>query len=403
MSELNSYDVALIGAGIVGLATAYQLSRISPMLKIAILEKEEGPARHQTGHNSGVIHSGIYYKPGGSKALNCAKGYRYLLGFARQHDIPHDICGKVIVATRAEEQPRLRGILERGRANGMQGVKMISAGECREIEPHVNALEAIWVPQAGIIDYKAVAERYLHLVLEKGGKAYFSEPVLKIGRQPNGKMLVQTEKQALQARLVISCAGLYADKMAKQTTPGLGLQILPFRGEYYELKPERQHLVNNLVYPVPNPNFPFLGVHYTRMIHGGIEAGPNAVLAFAREGYSRWDVNYKELLETLSFPGFQQIARKYWRDGLGELYRSYSKAAFVRALQHLIPEVGEADLQRGGAGVRAMACAPDGTLIDDFRILEQKGAIHVCNAPSPAATASLAIGETVAQKALKQL
>ncbi|MCO6477679.1 MAG: L-2-hydroxyglutarate oxidase [Phaeodactylibacter sp.] len=392
-----NYDIAIIGAGIVGLATAYQLSRQRPELRIAIIEKEEGPARHQTGHNSGVIHSGIYYTPGSAKALNCRRGYRLLLDFATEHGIRHEICGKVIVATREEERKRLDGILERGIANGLEGIRKIGPEELREIEPHVRGLEAIWVPQAGIISYKEVAEKYLALALEANAEAFFGARVLDISIN-KAEATVHTSKQAIHCRMVANCAGLYSDKVARMTIPDLDIKILPFRGEYYELRPEKQHLANNLIYPVPNPNFPFLGVHYTRMIDGGIEAGPNAVLAFRREGYSRWDINTSELMETLSFPGFQKIAGRYWRDGLGEMHRSYSKRAFVKALQHLIPEVGYEDLQRGGAGVRAMACDAAGNLIDDFLIESRPRVVNVLNAPSPAATASLAIGEVIAEK-----
>lgn len=396
------YDVAIIGSGIVGLAAAYQLTEKQPGLRIAVIDKEEGIARHQTGNNSGVIHSGIYYKPGGSKALNCARGYRYLLDFVKAHGVPHDLCGKVIVATQPEEIPRLEKILTTGQKNGLKGIRMISREECREIEPHVDALQAIWVPQSGIISYRAVAEKYLELIQNKGGEAILGQAVRDINLRP-GQATVITNKRSIHCRLVINSTGLYSDKIARLTMPEVDLQVIPFRGEYYELKPEKQHLVNNLIYPVPNPNFPFLGVHFTRMIDGGIEAGPNAVLAFQREGYSRYDINWAELIETLSYSGFQRIALEYWRDGLRELYRSYSKSAFVRALQHLIPEITAADLVRGGAGVRAMACGPGGELIDDFLFLEKPGVINVCNAPSPAATASLAIGEVIAEKALKQL
>lgn len=397
-----NYDIGIIGAGIVGLATAYQLSQRRPELKIAIIEKEKGAAQHQTGHNSGVIHSGIYYKPGSAKALNCQRGYQYLLEFAREHNIRHDVCGKVIVATNEKERPQLDGILERGRANGLEGIRKIGREELREIEPHVNGLEAIWVPQAGIISYKEAAQKYLELVQQQNGEAFFGMKVADISINKQ-EATIHTNQQVLHCRLVINCAGLYSDKIARMTMPELDIQILPFRGEYYELKPGRQYLVNNLIYPVPNPNFPFLGVHYTRMIDGGIEAGPNAVLAFKREGYSRWDINSSELMETLAFPGFQKIARRYWRDGLGEMYRSYSKRAFVKALQHLIPEVGYEDLQRGGAGVRAMACDAAGNLIDDFLIERRPRVIHVLNAPSPAATASLAIGETIAGMAMEEM
>lgn len=393
------YDIAIIGAGIVGLATAYQISRRRPELTIAVIDKEEGPARHQTGHNSGVIHSGIYYQPGGSKAVNCLRGYRYLLEFARDHGIPHEVCGKVIVATSREELPRLDGILERGLANGLQGIRKIGPEELREIEPHVQGLQAIWVPQAGIINYKTVAEKYLEIVLQNQGEAFFGARVKDISINKE-EATIHTNRQAIHCRLVINCAGLYSDKIARMAMPELDSMILPFRGEYYELSPEKQYLVNNLAYPAPSPNFPFLGVHFTRMVGGGIEAGPNAVLAFKREGYSRWDIDMGELAETLSFPGFHKIAQRYWRDGLGEMQRSFSKRAFVKALQRLIPEIGYEDLYRAGAGVRAMACDKEGNLIDDFLIAGRPRMINVLNAPSPAATASLAIGETIAEKAL---
>lgn len=399
----SNYDICIIGAGIVGLATAYQLTERRPDWRIAIVEKEKEVAAHQTGHNSGVIHSGIYYRPGSLRAVNCRKGYRYLLEFCDRYEVPYEICGKVIVATSGEERPRLDKIIETGRANGLDGIRKLSAEETREIEPHVAALESIWVPQSGIIDYAQVARRYARLVQERGGDLLLEHPVVDIRPGKNSAVVV-TPKSEVESRLVINCAGLYSDKVMEMSGQTAGeLQILPFRGEYYELAPAKQHLVNNLIYPLPNPNFPFLGVHYTRMIHGGIEAGPNAVPAFAREGYSRWDVNWPELIEMLTYPGFQRLAWTYWREGLDELHRSYSKRAFVRALQHLIPEVEEEDLQRGGAGVRAMAVGRQGNMIDDFVIRETERVINVANAPSPAATASLAIGETVAERALKRL
>jgi len=397
----QSIDVAIIGAGIVGLATAFQLSARKPDLRIVLIDKEDGVARHQTGHNSGVIHSGIYYTPGGTRAEHCRKGYAMLLDFCERYDVPFDICGKVIVAANAREQVQLDHIFQRGVANGLEGIRKINASELTEIEPHVKGVEAIWVPQAGITDYKLVAGKYLELVTDQGGRALFGAKVLNI-LDDNGLKLILTERGELRAKLVINCAGLYSDRVATMTIPRLALKILPFRGEYYELVPEKQHLVRNLVYPVPNPDFPFLGVHFTRMINGGIEAGPNAVLAFKREGYSRWQVDLPELLETLAYSGFRNLARKYWRNGLNELRRSYSKKAFVKALQHLIPEISGNDVRRYSAGVRAMACGVEGNLSDDFLIYEQPGVINVCNAPSPAATASLAIGETIAAKALKQ-
>lgn len=397
------YDVTIIGAGIVGLATAFQISSRRPDLKLCVIDKEEDIACHQTGHNSGVIHSGIYYRPGGSKALNCQRGYRYLLEFCDQYQIPYEICGKVIVATQEEELPRLDKILETGRANRMEGIRTLSKAETREIEPHVRALRSIWVPQAGIVDYRQVAKTYWRELQDRGADGWFKAKVTAIDQRPD-ELIIHTDRGEVQTQRLITCGGLYSDKLIQMTQQWEDVQVLPFRGEYYELVPEKQHLVNNLIYPVPNPNFPFLGVHYTRMIKGGIEAGPNAVLAFKREGYSRWDIDMRELWETLSFSGFQKIAARYWRDGLNEMVRSYSKRAFVKALQHLIPEVGIADLRRGNAGVRAMACDRLGNLIDDFMIVEQDHRIiHVGNAPSPAATASLAIGETVANKSLAQM
>lgn len=395
-------DVLIIGAGIVGLATAFQLSEQQPGLSITIVDKEDGPARHQTGHNSGVIHSGIYYKPGGSKAVHCSRGHKALTAFCDKYQVPYEICGKVIVATRPEEVHRLGGIYEKGVANGLQGLQQLGPEATREIEPHVQALASIYVPSAGIVNYAEVAAAYLEQAVQRGAQAVFGAKALDVQLRPDAATVL-TSAGDFSTRLVINCAGLYADKITAMTMPESQVRILPFRGEYYELNPDKQYLVRNLIYPVPNPNFPFLGVHYTRKIGGGIEAGPNAVLAFRREGYSRWDIHLPEIAETLAFSGFRKIAARYWRDGLDEMHRSFSKTAFVNALQHLIPEVGENDLHRGGAGVRAMACDPQGNLIDDFLFLEKKQVINVCNAPSPAATASLAIGETIAQKAMQHL
>ncbi|MCB9282492.1 MAG: L-2-hydroxyglutarate oxidase [Lewinellaceae bacterium] len=395
-------DIAIVGAGIVGLATALQLSRKKPDLKICVLDKEQEVAAHQTGHNSGVIHSGIYYKPGGSKAVNCRKGYRYLLDFCVENEVPHDICGKVIVATRPEEIPLLKGIFERGQANGLEGIRMLTAEEVVEKEPHVAALAGIWVPQTGIVDFGVVARKYAELIQNQGGTLLLGRALTGMERR-DGKILVKSTGGEIETKVLVNCAGLFADKAARMTGIDPGCLIVPFRGEYYVLSKEKEELVNNLIYPVPNPNFPFLGVHYTRMMRGGIEAGPNAVLAFRREGYSRWDIRWGELMETFAYPGFRTVAGKYWKTGMGEIYRSFSKAAFVRALQHLIPEVTGKDLRRGGAGVRAQAIDPKGNLIDDFLIHESPKVINVLNAPSPAATASLAIGETVAEKVIQQL
>ena len=401
------YDIAIVGAGIVGLATAYKLTQANPKLRIAVIEKEKTVALHQTGNNSGVIHSGIYYKPGSLKATNCKKGYDELLIFAKEHGIAHDICGKIIVATDKSELNALDNIFKRGIENGLQGIRKISSDEVKTIEPYVKSVEAIWVPQTGIIDFPAMARKYAELIENQGHSLFFNRKVSKISTlkdaiviYTDGTSRNNREGGEIETKLLINCAGLHADTVAKMTQPDTDIQILPFRGEYYELKKEKQYLVKNLIYPVPNPNFPFLGVHFTRMIHGGIEAGPNAVLAFKREGYNRKDVNLSELWATLQHPGFRKIAVKYWREGLDEMYRSYSKKAFVKALQKLIPDIQNDDVTEGGAGVRAQACDSKGNLIDDFLILEHDRIINVCNAPSPAATASLAIGETIAAKAL---
>ncbi len=397
-----TYDVLIIGGGIVGLATALQLQQPQPTLRIAVLEKEKALARHQTGHNSGVIHSGIYYKPGSLKALNCRQGYAQLLAFCDEEQIPYELCGKVIVATDAAEMPLLDSIYDRGLANGLHDIRKIGPEELRAREPHVQGVGAIWVPYSGIVDYMQVAHRYAERLVAAGGEVFLDEKVVDL-RTASGPTEVVTHRQTYRARLVINCAGLFSDRVAALEQPAVDYRIIPFRGEYYELRPERQHLIRHLVYPVPDPNFPFLGVHFTRMIGGGIEAGPNAVFAFRREGYRRTDVHAGELWGSLAWPGFRKVAGRYWQTGLGELYRSFSKAAFTKALQKLVPELVVDDLVPGGAGVRAQACDRTGGLIDDFRILESPGFIHVGNAPSPAATASLAIGQAIAAKAVAHL
>lgn len=395
------YSVIIAGGGIVGLATALQLIKQRPSLKILVLEKENELAKHQTGNNSGVIHSGIYYKPGSLKAANCINGYHQLVSFCRENDIPFELCGKVIVATSEEERPLLQNLFVRGQQNGLQNLRIISKSEIKEIEPHVNGLEGIFVPQTGIVDYKIVAEKYGDILKANGVDIHLSEKVIDIIADTQASTVV-TEKTTYRTELVINCAGLYSDRVARLTVDNLNVKIIPFRGEYYKLKKEKEYLVKSLIYPVPDPNFPFLGVHFTRMAKGGVEAGPNAVLAFQREGYKKSDINVGELYETLTWPGFQKVAVKYWRTGFGEMYRSFSKAAFTKALQKLIPEIQQQDLVDGGAGVRAQACDREGGLVDDFLILEDKNVINVCNAPSPAATSSLAIGETVSKLALKR-
>lgn len=392
----------IIGAGIVGLATAWQLAQRRPHLRLAVLDKEDKVAAHQSSRNSGVIHSGIYYRPGSLRALNCLKGYAMLLDFCRDHGLPFDICGKLIVAVEPGELPQLDQIYQRGMANGLQGLRKITPDEVREIEPHVQAVEAVLVPQAGIVNYDQVAQKYAELIRQAGGDIITGICVEEIQHQENSIRVAGSNWEG-EAGVVVACAGLYSDRLAQLSGEHPALQILPFRGEFYRLKPEREQLVRNLIYPVPNPNFPFLGVHFTRMIGGGIEAGPNAVLAFRREGYSRWDIQAGELWETLCFPGFRRMAARHWRYGLAELQRSFSKKHFVRALQRLVPEIRSSDVEPTRSGVRAMACMPDGNLLDDFLILEQPRMINVCNAPSPAATASLAIGETIAERVLGRI
>ncbi|HTH55819.1 MAG TPA: L-2-hydroxyglutarate oxidase [Cyclobacteriaceae bacterium] len=395
------FDITVIGGGIVGLATALQIQKTNPARRILLIEKENELAQHQTGNNSGVIHSGLYYKPGSLKATNCIRGYHLLLEFCQQNGIPYDLCGKIVVATEEKELPLLQNLFERGKQNGLAGFKKLSKEQLKEHEPHVAGLEGFFVPQTGIVDYTKVALKYGELLARNGGTIKLGERVTDIRQSDHLEVI--TSKSNYQSRLVINCAGLYSDKIARLTVKNLNVKIIPFRGEYYKLKKEKEYLVKNLIYPVPDPNFPFLGVHFTRMAKGGVEAGPNAVLAFQREGYKKTDINLSELTESLLWPGFQKVAAKYWKTGFGEMYRSFSKAAFAKALQKLIPEIKEDDLTEGGAGVRAQACSRDGGLVDDFLILEEKYVVNVCNAPSPAATSSLAIGETVAKLALKKL
>jgi (S)-2-hydroxyglutarate dehydrogenase len=399
---IGKADITIVGAGIVGLATALKLKEAQPNLNIQILEKESDVAQHQTGHNSGVIHSGIYYKPGSLKALNCKKGYDLLLDFCNKNEVAYDLCGKVIVATNAQQKQALNNIYKRGEENGLAGIRKISSAEVKEIEPYVNCTEGVWVPQTGIISYTDVSKKIQTLFQEKGGQVFFNNKVKDVKANPSG-YTIETDKQTFDTKMLINCAGLYSDKIAKLTNKQIDVKIIPFRGEYYELNKDKEYLVKNLIYPVPNPDFPFLGVHFTRMIGGGIEAGPNAVLAFKREGYSRWQINFSELIETVTYKGFRKIATKYWDEGVMEMRRSFSKTLFVKALQELIPDIQYNDVHRAGAGVRAQACDREGRLLDDFSIIESKNIINVLNAPSPAATSSLAIGEHIAQRALKQL
>lgn len=388
-------DVAVIGGGIVGLATAYALLKNNPKIKLVVLEKESEVGAHQTRHNSGVIHSGLYYKPGSLKAKNCLDGYARILQFCRENGIAHQICGKVVVAVTQTELAQLEMLYQRGYANGLTGIRKLSAGEIQEIEPFCSGVAGLFVPQTGIIDYGAVVDVLKRKVLTMGAEVLMNQQVNQIDERSDG-VVAHTPSRVIFAKKFVSCAGLQSDRVANQTGSAHDLRILPFRGEYFELEPCAKHLVRNLIYPVPDPNFPFLGVHFTRRIDGTIECGPNAVLAFAREGYRKTDFSLRDFSQTLSWPGFRKIARKYWRTGLGEYHRSISKTAFVHALQKLVPEIEEKHLKPAGSGVRAQACSRDGLLLDDFEIRTSGRVTHVCNAPSPAATASLAIGEAIA-------
>ena len=395
----STYDVAIIGAGIVGLATALKLVQ-QFKLSLVILEAENEVAAHQTGHNSGVIHSGLYYKPGSLKALNCVSGRDAMYRFCEENDIAHERCGKVVVATSPEEIPSLNLLEERGRANGLDGIRRLLVGEIREIEPHVNGIDGLWVPQTGIVDYLDVSKAYARKITELGGEIKTSTRVIGF-KNNHDTIQLQTNSGDIETRNLINCAGLRSDKIARLCGVNPGLQIIPFRGEYYEVVSQKEHLVKNLIYPVPDVRFPFLGVHFTRMIHGGVEAGPNAVLAFKREGYRKSDIFIPDIATFGTYIGFWRMAFKYWKMSISETYRSYSKKAFVKALQRLIPELQMQDVHPAGSGVRAQALSPDGKLLDDFSIIEKTNQIHVLNAPSPAATASLSIGETIAAMAEK--
>jgi L-2-hydroxyglutarate oxidase len=394
-------DVAIVGAGIVGLATAYNLAERRPDASIVVLEKEAAVATHQTGRNSGVIHSGIYYTPGSLKARNCREGKRALVAFCEREGVAFEMCGKVIVAVSDEERSGLHRIYERGIENGIE-CELIGADRLREIEPHSAGVEAIHVPEAGIADYRAVALRLAAILRERGHDVLTSARV--VGMHDDGDaMKLETHRGTVTARHVVTCAGLYADHVARLSGQDPEMAVAPFRGEYYELKPDARHLCNHLIYPVPDPAFPFLGVHFTRVVDGRIECGPNAVLAFAREGYRFGTVNVRELAETLAYPGFQKLARRHWRKGAYEMWRSLSKRAFLKTLQRLVPEVELDDLEEAPSGVRAQTVLPNGDLADDFVIKETARVLNVCNAPSPAATASLKVGEEIVNRLLPRL
>jgi len=394
------YDIAIIGGGIVGTATAMRLSE-QFSLSMVLLEAEDHLAAHQTGNNSGVIHSGLYYKPGSLKARTCTTGREQLYAFCEQFEIPFDRCGKVVVATSPEEIPQLDELERRGKENGLQGLRRLQSGEIKDYEPHVHGIDGLHVPQTGIVDFSLVTQQFAKIAEIRGTEIKTNTPV--VGFSGNGNTFVlETPAGPVHCKHFINCTGLQSDRVARMCGVEPDIKIVPFRGEYYELVPESHSLVNDLIYPVPDPEFPFLGVHFTRMIDGGVEAGPNAVLSFHREGYSKFSFSLKDTLSTFGYPGFWKLAGQYWETGIGEFYRSFRKSAFVRALQKLIPEIESKDLIAGGAGVRAQALDNQGNLIDDFHILQEKDMIHVLNAPSPAATASLSIGQTITEIAQKQ-
>lgn len=390
------FDITIVGGGIVGLAAAYQLLLKNPKLKVLVIEKEKHVAAHQTGRNSGVIHTGIYYKPGSLKALNCREGRLQLIRFCAEEEIPYEICGKIIVATEQRELSSLQTIYDRGQANGVR-CTMITADRVRELEPHCAGIKGIHVPDSGIVDYRIVAERLMIRFLERGGQVVLGSKFVGSSLMPKG-LIVRHEQGEVESGFLINCCGLQSDQVAEACGHKPEGRIIPFRGEYFTLKPEATSLVNDLIYPVPQLEFPFLGVHFTRMIGGGVECGPNAVLAFAREGYHRTDIDLKELLSIVKYPGFRALAKRYWKVGLGEMWRSFSKSAFTRALQRLVPNIREEHLVPADAGIRAQAILPNGALVDDFMIVSADRTMHVLNAPSPAATSCLSIGAEIVRR-----
>ena len=390
---MYKYKLIIIGGGIVGLSTAMALSKRFPSAKIALLEKEASWAAHQTGHNSGVIHSGIYYKPGSYKAKLCRDGNRSMIDFCDRYNIDYKICGKVIVATEDFELPLLDNLYERGIANGIE-ISKVTKEQVKEIEPHVTCLAGIWVKSTGIVDYKQVCQQYAAIAKEQGVDLHLNTRVTGLKSTSEGHV-VETDKGEYQGSFIINCGGLYSDRLTQLAQSKPPAKIVPFRGEYYELTPEKRHLVNGAIYPVPNPNFPFLGVHFHPGVDGSVHAGPNAVLGFKREAYKKFDFDLKDFWDTMTYPGFWKLAAKYPNEGLQEMIRSYSKAIFVRSLQRLIPEVQSKDIFPTAAGVRAQALKSDGSMVDDFLVVNGDKALHVCNAPSPAATASIEIGKQI--------
>ena len=398
MSHL--YDIAIIGGGIVGAATGMFLQK-DKKLNVVIIEAEDELAFHQTGNNSGVIHSGLYYKPGSLKAKNCIEGRELMYRFCEENNIPHERCGKIVVAVNDYEVPVLHELEKRGRENGLKGLRRISAEEIKEYEPHATGILGLHVDETGIVNYTAVTEKYAEIINETGGEIRISTRFNNLIKK-NGELIIETNKGEIKTSVLVNCAGLQSDRVAIKCGVKPNLQIIPFRGEYYNLVKEKENLVKNLIYPVPDQKFPFLGVHFTRMIMGGAEAGPNAVLSFKREGYQKSDFSFADIMQMLTYKGFWLMATKHYRMGIKEFYRSYNKNEFVRALRKLIPEINGNDIFPGGAGVRAQALEPDGKLVDDFRIIETEKMVHVLNAPSPAATASISIGRTIAEIAEKR-
>lgn len=395
-----SCDLVVVGGGIVGLASAMAMAKRT-RAAITLIEAERRLAAHQTGNNSGVIHSGLYYKPGSLKARNCVEGRRFLYDFCRRRGIRHERCGKIVVALDPSQIPLLGELEKRGKANGLAGLRRLTPAQLQDYEPHVAGVDGLHVPETGIVDYRSVAEAFAATARRDGVRIELGRRFVGLVRRP-GRLTVLTDGDEISCRYLVNCGGLLCDRIARKCGVAPGIRIVPFRGEYYKMTPERRFLVKNPIYPVPNPEFPFLGVHFTRLIDGGIEAGPNAVLAFKREGYKKTDFSLRDTLDILTFPGFFRLAARYWKTGLGEVHRSASKSAFVRALQKLVPAVCKDDLAPGGAGVRAQALSADGRLLDDFHIAGDRRSIHVLNAPSPAATASISIGAQVADMAVKR-
>jgi L-2-hydroxyglutarate oxidase len=400
MNSSAPYDIAVIGGGIVGMSFAMQAAQAFPDARIIVLEKEDGLALHQTGHNSGVIHSGVYYKVGSLKARLCVAGAREMVAFCAQHAIPYEVCGKLIVATTPEEASRLDDLRARGEANGLTGLDLLDASAMREIEPHVGGVRALKVPSTGITDYALVTAKYAEIATARGVEVKTGAGVVRFANAP-AEVVVRTKSGEYAAHYVVNCAGLYSDRIAQLAGHDPGMMVVPFRGEYYDLSPSRASMVRALIYPLPDPAYPFLGVHFTRRIHGNVDAGPNAVLAFRREGYRRTDFDFVETMEVAKYSGFQSMARLHWKNGLSEMRRSWSKRLFVRSCQRLLPEVRMEDMTPGGSGVRAQAVAVDGTLVDDFRFVARTRFLHVLNVPSPAATASLPIGREIVEMVRK--